>query len=79
LTNVKNIAVLDRSVNYGGNAPIYNEILSSFAKNNKKINIQSCIFGLGGREINLKQIEDIFISLLANKVSSHIRYIGLNE
>ncbi len=79
LFGIKNIAVLDRSINYGSDAAIFDEVLSTFAKNNQTIKIQSCIFGLGGRDIDLEQIEMIFQQLLAGEVSQKIKYIGLNE
>ena len=79
LSHIKNIAVLDRAPGYGKDAPIYNEILSSFAKNNQGVRTQSCIFGLGGRDIEIKEIDSVYQNLLAGKVNDKVEFIGLNE
>ncbi|MBU2634318.1 MAG: pyruvate ferredoxin oxidoreductase [Nanoarchaeota archaeon] len=73
LKHVKNIAVLDRSESYGGNAPLFSEIKNSLFDVKTKIN--SYIFGLGGREIYEKDIENVFEELLSNKIKN--RYVGL--
>lgn len=77
LKNAKNIAVLDRAESYGANAPLYSEILNSLFSLNKKPNVLSIIFGLGGREIFKKDIEGIFNDLLSNKKQE--KYAGLRK
>jgi pyruvate ferredoxin oxidoreductase alpha subunit len=77
LKNVKNIAVLDRTVPLGSDAPFYLEILNSLSKlqiTNYKL--QSYIYGLGGREIFAKDIKQVFEDLKGESKES-IKYIGL--
>lgn len=77
LKNVKNIAVLDRTLPLGSDAPLFMEILNGLSKlqvaNNK---LQSYIYGLGGREIFAKDIRQVFEDL-KKKGSESVRYIGL--
>ena len=46
----------------------------------KRPKIQSIVFGLGGREITEKEIENIFNNLLNNKINENeIEYVGLRK
>ncbi len=75
LHNVKNIAVMDRSESFGANAPLFSEIKNALYESTSRPKIQSCIFGLGGRDIFVKDIENIFNQLLEEKTIEN-RYIG---
>lgn len=76
----KNIAVMDRAISKGALPPLYTDILSACSKLNKKPKIQSIVFGLGGREIKEKEIENIFNNLLSNKINEdEIEYVGLRK
>ena len=77
LEKIKAIAVLDRSESYGANPPILTEIKSALFDSSSKPSVQSYIFGLGGRDIWEKDIEKVFNELLAGKISSTTKYIGL--
>jgi len=79
LKNIKVVAVLDRSDSYGANAPLFGEIKNSLYGLAKKPELQSCVFGLGGRDISEEDIEKLFEDLLKNKVSDKLRFIGLRE
>jgi pyruvate ferredoxin oxidoreductase alpha subunit len=77
LKNVKSIAVLDRTVPLGSDAPFYLEILNSLSKlqiTNYKLH--SYIYGLGGREIFAKDIKQVFEDLKGENKES-VKYIGL--
>jgi len=65
LKGIKHVAVLDRSFSFGANAPLFGEIKNAI--NDSDINIHSIVFGLGGRDIFERNIEEIFNSLLAGK------------
>jgi pyruvate/2-oxoacid:ferredoxin oxidoreductase alpha subunit len=41
--------------------------------------LSSYVFGLGGRDIFEKDIENVFNELLAGKVSEETRFIGARE
>lgn len=76
LKDVKNIAVLDRAISSGSMPALYNEILNSAYQNNlfdKKIS--SYVYGLGGRDIFIKDIENIFNDLIEEKNIKIIEYI----
>jgi len=77
LEKIKSIAVLDRSESYGANPPILAEIKNALFDSSSKPSVQSCIFGLGGRDIWEKDIEKVFDDLLAGKINSTTKYIGL--
>ena len=69
----KKIAVLDRSLSFGTFPPIYSEI--------KKLipNVQSYVYGLGGRDVFSSDIKKVFDDLKNKEVSEEIRFLGLRE
>lgn len=95
LKNVKNIAVMDKVMDYSLNGgPLYKEVVSAIydmkkydykvnedEKNNRSanINILNYIYGIGGRDIGVDDIEEIFedISNNTNNNNEKIRYVGL--
>ena len=79
LKDIKAIAVLDRSESFGGNAPVYGEVKNTLYDFNLRPKLQSCVFGLGGRNIFEADIEAVFEDLLAEKVTDDVRYIGIRE
>lgn len=79
LENAENIIVLERSEGPGSFSPIYKDILLTAYNNLKhKPKIFSYVFGLGGREIIQKDIEDLLVSVINNKPKKE-RYIGIKE
>lgn len=76
LKNAKNIAVLDRAISLGANPPIYSDIVNSLYKiQDTKYNIQSYIYGLGGRDTHEKQIEEVFEELEKGNFNNEINYL----
>ena len=73
----KKIAVLDRSESFGANPPLFAEIKNSLFDINAKI--QSYVYGIGGRELLEKDIENVFENLMKNKFEEKTRYVGLRE
>ncbi len=76
LKNTSSIAVLDRSESFGANAPVFGEIKNALYDSKSKAKLHSCIFGLGGRSIYEKDIEDVFNKLLASKLKDK-EYVGV--
>ena len=78
LKHVKKIAVLDRSFSFGANPPVFGEVKNAMydAKYNGKLH--SCVYGLGGRNIFVEDIEKVFDKLLADKLKEH-DYVGLRQ
>lgn len=79
LKHLKVIGVLDRSYSFGGYAPLYSEIRNALYDLDKRIPIQSYIYGLGGRDIFKQEIKEVFNELLEGKISSEEKCIGLRE
>lgn len=96
LKNVKNIAVMDKVMDYSLNGgPLYKEVVSAIydmkkyddkvnedEKNNRStstnINILNYIYGIGGRDIGVDDIEEIFEDISKNTDNNEkIRYVGL--
>ncbi len=75
LKNAKEIIVLDRAEGPGSSAPLYKEIKLSVCDNNKKINLTSYVFGLGGRDLFEKDIEELLVSFI-NKKPLKEKYLG---
>jgi len=71
LKHVPRIAVLDKAVSLGAYAPIAVEMKAAFygKKNSPKV-ISSFVAGLGGRDITLESVEEIFRRLTAKEVNS---------
>ncbi|MFH0929676.1 MAG: pyruvate ferredoxin oxidoreductase [Candidatus Moraniibacteriota bacterium] len=77
LKDVKKIAVFDRTVSFGANTPLCSEIIQIMSTiPGKKYTVQSCIYGLGGREIFKEDIKKVFEGLEKDEVEG-IKYIGL--
>jgi len=74
LKDCENVIVLDKSVSYGADAPLFSEIKNTLHGTNVKLH--SCIFGLGGRDIYEEDIENILKRLKDNKLGE-LEYIGL--
>ncbi len=71
LKDVERVAVLDKSVSLGAYAPISVEMKAAFygKKKGPKV-ISSFVAGLGGRDITLESIQEVFRRLTAKEVNS---------
>ncbi len=79
LKNLKGIAVLDRAYSFGAYAPLYTDIRNALYDLNKRIPIQSYIYGLGGRDIFKHQIRNVFMEIKDGKYTKEEKCIGLRE
>jgi pyruvate ferredoxin oxidoreductase alpha subunit len=79
LGKAKAVAVLDRALSIGGTAPLAAEIKSALYDSGKNIPVQSCVYGLGGRDFFPQYARDLFGDLAAGKVTREERYLGLLE
>lgn len=84
LSNLKSIAVLDRVLTpgtYGG--PLFIETMAALYNLDKRPLVYPYIYGLGGRDITLKHIENIFDDMKMafdnGKGIPEIKYINLRE
>ena len=91
LKNVKNIAVMEKVMDYSLNGgPLYKEIISAIydmkeneknkdrdKEKDKNIIVSNYIYGIGGRDIGVDDIEGIFDDMLDKSNNEKIRYVGL--
>ncbi len=78
LSKARNIAVMDRALSFGTNAPLYSEIINSCKFSSVSHYVSSYVYGLGGRDIFAKDIEKVFEDLISGETSKGVRYIGIN-
>jgi pyruvate ferredoxin oxidoreductase alpha subunit len=81
LSKAKSVAVLDRADSFGAQGgPLFHEIRSAFYESAKKPLMINYIYGLGGREINVKDLESIFEELMKKSKSLPVyRYFGVRK
>ncbi|MBI5123813.1 MAG: pyruvate ferredoxin oxidoreductase [Candidatus Omnitrophica bacterium] len=83
LKNVKAVAVMDRSDTISGNeGPLCLEVKAALFDNNIKKEVPNYIFGLGGREVRLDDIETVYkdlADLLKGKSRDKVTYLGVRE
>jgi len=79
LAKAKSVAVLDRSMSFGNFSPVFTEVKSALYSLNKKPNLYNYIYGIGGRNIGIKDIEKVFNNLMKKSFSRNINYIGLRK
>ncbi|MBN2881510.1 pyruvate ferredoxin oxidoreductase [Candidatus Woesearchaeota archaeon] len=80
LSKAKKIAVLDRADSFGAlGGPLFNEIRSAFYESKVKPEIYNYIFGLGGREIGLDDIENVYKELMVSKKLPLYKYYGVRK
>jgi len=84
LSKARGVAILDRSdtfSNRGG--PVFNEIRSAFYEKENRPLMVNYIYGLGGRDINVSDIEKVYGDLQKilkqNKVETLVNYLGVRE
>ena len=61
--NVKALAVLEKDVSFGAEGTVYTNVNSALKKNALEIPSKNFIGGLGGKDISLREIKDIFLKL----------------
>jgi pyruvate ferredoxin oxidoreductase alpha subunit len=84
LQNVKTVAVMDKSMSFGGNGgAVYHEIRHSLYDADAHPTIVNYIYGLGGRDSSPKELRRVYEDLLrtqkTGRVENQITYLGLRE
>ncbi|MFA4906221.1 MAG: transketolase C-terminal domain-containing protein [Candidatus Margulisiibacteriota bacterium] len=78
LSKVPNIAILDRSDSFNAQGgPVFTEVRS--AMYNLKAKIINYVYGLGGRDINVAQIKEVFNQLGQADKMPLVNYLGVRE
>jgi len=84
LKKVKAVAVMDRSMSFGGNGgPVFHEVRHALYDLPAHPYIVNHIYGLGGRDTSPTQIRQIYTELQkivqTKRVESPVEYVGLRE
>ncbi len=77
IKNAKYIAVVEKAISLGADAPLFSEVASLLYKEKADMVINSFVIGLGGRDISPKQIREIFSEMEKDEKAN--RYIGLKS
>jgi len=72
LRNVKSIAVTDRSSPGGAMGAFYNEVAAAMMTSQSRPLVTNYIYGLGGRDISIENLKDIFKDQKANADAGYI-------
>ncbi len=80
LSKVKKVAVFDRAdaLNSSG-GPVFMEIKSALYKQSPHPEVVNFVYGLGGRDIKVKDISGTLKDLHLDKVKSEVNYLGVRE
>ena len=79
IENADSVAVLDRSTSFGNYSPVFTEVRSSLYNLKKRPNLLNYIYGIGGRNIGIDDIEKVYDDLIKEKTSDKINFIGLRK
>jgi len=84
LKSVKTVAVMDKSMSFGGfGGAVFTEVRSAFYDTEAHPTIVNYIFGLGGRDTNPRELRKIYDDLLriskTGNVESIVRFLELRE
>jgi pyruvate ferredoxin oxidoreductase alpha subunit len=74
LKNMKGVAVFDRAMSIGAYPPIYSDVVNALHVMRYGLCVSSYVYGLGGRDVFEKDIEDVFEDLIKWKFSREIKY-----
>ncbi|MEO1785246.1 transketolase C-terminal domain-containing protein [Thermodesulfobium sp. 4217-1] len=82
ISNLKGLAVVERADAYGGaSAPIFSELSGACANKKKMPLMANYIIGLGGRDVKIKDMANIFENLMGNVDKGEVKdlrqYIGV--
>jgi len=72
LEGVKSIAVTDRSSPGGAMGAFYNEVAAAMATSKSRPMVTNYIYGLGGRDISIENLKDIYKEQQANADAGYI-------
>lgn len=76
VAKARNAAVMDKSLSFGAYPPLFLDVAASCRQSAISHYLFSYVYGLGGRDIFKKDIEDVFDDLMDGKASKKIKHIG---
>lgn len=82
LANCKAVAIMDKCDGFNGKgAPLFNEVCSALYVNEYRPLVANYIYGLGGRDVRIEEIEKVMSDLkeiiIKGKVENPYRYLGV--
>lgn len=79
LGHVKQVAVLDRAFSFGAMGALYTDVAASVVHADRRPALANYIYGLGGRDITVDQLAQVFAEMGKRRPDDGLRYIGLRE
>lgn len=84
LENISTIAVMDKSMSFGGNGgAVFHEVRHAMYDSSKHPAIVNYIYGLGGRDLSPQALSKVFEDLLrisrSGNIEKQITFLGLRE
>lgn len=84
LQDVKAVAVMDKSMSFGGNGgAVFHEVRHALYEAKTRPFVVDYIYGLGGRDTNPKEFrkiyDDLHKTVLAGRIEKSVHYLGLRE
>ncbi len=84
LSNMKAVAVLDKSDSLNGaGGALYEDVTSAMYVNNKHVPMVNYVYGIGGRDTKTTDIESVYTDLLeiakTGDIGNPYRYLGLRK
>ncbi|MFC1756337.1 pyruvate ferredoxin oxidoreductase [Patescibacteria group bacterium] len=76
LSKGRSVAVMDKTVSFGAYPPLFTEIITACRLSPISNYVYSYIYGLGGRDIFAKDIENVFDDLLKGDTRKEVKYIS---
>ncbi|MFH1422608.1 MAG: transketolase C-terminal domain-containing protein [Planctomycetota bacterium] len=83
LKKAKLVAVQDKAISFGSGGPLFHEICSAAHRHDLNVPVVSAIYGLGGRDTTIEDLEAYIDNLAgqakSGKVAKQTTYIALRE
>jgi pyruvate ferredoxin oxidoreductase alpha subunit len=86
LEHLKAIAVMDRSISFGimdNGGPLFSELAAAFYVHGPRVPMVDYVYGLGGRDILLHEIERVFQDALriaqSGEIEKTVTFLGVRE
>ncbi len=79
LAHVNRVAVLDRAFSFGAMGALYSDVAAALYHEKVRPELVNYIYGLGGRDIPVEHIVQVFQELKDARPAPALRYIGLRE
>lgn len=86
LQHVKAIAVMDRAISFGimdNSGPLFSELAAAFYMYGPHVPMVDYVYGLGGRDIMMQEIEDVFRETQkiaeTGEIEQPVQFLGVRE